>query len=166
MADCARTLAPQQIQRSAGLAKILIYARRRMAQNCNVSTKEMLPEMNQLAPKTLFGNPQLSARRERSRFNRLAKVKTFARCRPLGTAPVQVGYARVSTGGQELGIQLAQLRHAGCTQFFCEKESGIKDDRRQFDRLLSAIRPGDVVFITALDRLTRGGPYKMLSVLQ
>ena len=76
------------------------------------------------------------------------------------------GYARVSSGGQELAIQLAQLGAAGCVKTFCEKQSGIKDERRELARMLRALRAGDVVIITALDRLTRGGPYKMLCVLQ
>ena len=75
------------------------------------------------------------------------------------------GYARVSTCGQELDIQLAQLRVAGCGRIFCEKESGAKDDRRELKRMLRALKAGDVVIVAALDRLTRGGPFKMLSIL-
>ncbi|MDR3487395.1 MAG: recombinase family protein [Bradyrhizobium sp.] len=75
------------------------------------------------------------------------------------------GYARVSTYGQELDIQLEQLRAAGCARIFQEKESGARDDRRELKRLLRALRPGDVVIVTALDRLTRGGPFKTLSIL-
>lgn len=75
------------------------------------------------------------------------------------------GYARVSTSSQELDIQLALLRSAGCQKLFSEKESGAKDNRRVLGRLMRRLRPGDVVIIPALDRLTRGGPFKMLSVL-
>lgn len=75
------------------------------------------------------------------------------------------GYARVSTNAQELDIQLAQLDAAGCQRVFCEKESGTKDNRRVLSQLLRRLRPGDVVIVSALDRLTRGGPFKMLSVL-
>jgi len=76
------------------------------------------------------------------------------------------GYARVSTCNQDLEIQLSQLRSAGCTEIVCEKESGAKDDRDALRRLLRRLTPGDVVIICALDRLTRGGPFKMLSILQ
>lgn len=76
------------------------------------------------------------------------------------------GYARVSTCSQELDLQLAQLRVAGCSQVFFEKESGAKDERRQLRRMFRNLRLGDVVIVSALDRLTRGGPFKMLSVLQ
>ena len=75
------------------------------------------------------------------------------------------GYARVSTCGQEWDLQLAQLRAAGCERIFCEKESGAKDDRRELKRMLKALKPGDAVMVAALDRLTRGGPFKMLSIL-
>ena len=75
------------------------------------------------------------------------------------------GYARVSTTGQELDIQLSQLRAAGCERIYCEKESGAKDDRRELKRLLKALKLGDVVIVSALDRLTRGGPFKTLSIL-
>ncbi|MBR0948566.1 recombinase family protein, partial [Bradyrhizobium liaoningense] len=75
------------------------------------------------------------------------------------------GYARVSTSSQELDIQLAQLDAAGCERVFCEKESGTKDNRRVLSQLLRRLRPGDVVIVSAHDRLTRGGPFKMLSIL-
>jgi DNA invertase Pin-like site-specific DNA recombinase len=75
------------------------------------------------------------------------------------------GYARVSTAGQELDIQHAQLSAAGCIRVFCEKESGTKDDRRELRRMLKSLKPGDVVIVTALDRLTRGGPFKTLRFL-
>jgi DNA invertase Pin-like site-specific DNA recombinase len=75
------------------------------------------------------------------------------------------GYARVSTVGQELELQQEQLHAAGCERIFCEKESGAKDDRRELKRMLKALKPGDVVIVTALDRLTRGGPFKTLSIL-
>lgn len=75
------------------------------------------------------------------------------------------GYARVSTSGQELDIQQAQLRAAGCERIYCEKESGAEDDRRELKRMLKALKPGGVIIVAALDRLTRGGPFKMLSIL-
>ncbi|HEY0329876.1 MAG TPA: recombinase family protein [Rhodopseudomonas sp.] len=76
-----------------------------------------------------------------------------------------LGYARVSTVGQELDIQLERLREAGCEYVFSEKESGANDHRRILNRMLRKLRSGDVVIVSALDRLTRGGPFKMLTVL-
>jgi DNA invertase Pin-like site-specific DNA recombinase len=75
------------------------------------------------------------------------------------------GYARVSTCGQELDLQLAQLRLAGCERVFCEKESGAEDERRELKRMLRSLKADDVMIVSALDRLTRGGPYKTLSIL-
>lgn len=76
-----------------------------------------------------------------------------------------LGYARVSTAAQKLEIQLALLKEAGCSKFFFEKQSGVKDDRRALKRMLRTIKPGDVVVVPALDRLTRGGSFKTLLML-
>ena len=65
------------------------------------------------------------------------------------------GYARVSTDGQSLDAQLAQLRAAGCTKVFREKISGARADRAQLARLLKVLAEGDVVIVTRLDRLAR-----------
>ena len=65
------------------------------------------------------------------------------------------GYARVSTEGQSLSAQLAQLNAAGCKQVFREKISGARSDRKQLARLVSSLTKGDVVIVTRLDRLAR-----------
>ncbi|HEY4043838.1 MAG TPA: recombinase family protein [Rhodopila sp.] len=65
------------------------------------------------------------------------------------------GYARVSTVGQDLANQLAQLKAAGCQKIFREKITGTTADRPQLKRLMSALAPGDVVIIPAVDRLSR-----------
>jgi DNA invertase Pin-like site-specific DNA recombinase len=75
------------------------------------------------------------------------------------------GYARVSTTAQELDIQMAQLNAAGCERILFEKESGVNDHRRELARLLRRLHKGDVVIVPAFDRLTRGGPFKMLHAL-
>lgn len=64
-----------------------------------------------------------------------------------------LGYARVSTAGQHLDVQLKALHD--CDVIFQEKESGAKADRIELDRLLKATRSGDVVKITKLCRLAR-----------
>src|SRR4051794_12299480 len=66
-----------------------------------------------------------------------------------------LGYARVSTDGQTLDAQLAQLEVAGCAKVFREKVSGARSDRAQLIRLLDSLSPGDVVVVTRLDRLAR-----------
>ena len=66
-----------------------------------------------------------------------------------------LGYARVSTQGQDLAQQRALLREAGSTRIFEEKVSGAKRDRPELERLLDHLRAGDVVTVTRLDRLAR-----------
>jgi len=65
------------------------------------------------------------------------------------------GYARVSTEGQSLAAQLAQLQAAKCTKIFREKISGARTDRKQLAALMKILSKGDVVIITRLDRLAR-----------
>jgi DNA invertase Pin-like site-specific DNA recombinase len=65
------------------------------------------------------------------------------------------GYARVSTGGQSLSAQLAELQAAGCERIFKEKISGVRSDRRQLARLIGVLAKGDVLVVTRLDRLAR-----------
>jgi DNA invertase Pin-like site-specific DNA recombinase len=68
-----------------------------------------------------------------------------------------IGYARVSTYGQTLDSQLEQLRKAGCTgrNIFREKVTGARADRRELNRMLGKLAPGDVVTVTRIDRLAR-----------
>src|SRR3954463_3767517 len=66
-----------------------------------------------------------------------------------------LGYSRVSTYGQTLEAQLAQLKAQGCSKIYREKASGAQPDRRELLRLLKAVAPGDVVTVTRIDRLAR-----------
>jgi DNA invertase Pin-like site-specific DNA recombinase len=63
------------------------------------------------------------------------------------------GYARVSTDGQTLAAQDAQLHAAGCAKVYSEKVSGAQTDRAELAKLLKRLDEGDVV--TRLDRLAR-----------
>jgi DNA invertase Pin-like site-specific DNA recombinase len=65
------------------------------------------------------------------------------------------GYARVSSNGQDLGSQEAELLAAGCAKVFKEKVSGAKTDRAELAKLIRRLEPGDVVIVTRLDRLAR-----------
>jgi DNA invertase Pin-like site-specific DNA recombinase len=67
----------------------------------------------------------------------------------------RLGYARVSTYGQTLDAQLAELKAAGCAKIYREKASGAQADRRELQRLLKTIAPGDMVTVTRIDRLAR-----------
>ena len=67
---------------------------------------------------------------------------------------MKIGYARVSTTGQNLDMQLAALTDANCEKIFTEKESGVKE-RPVLKELLSYIRQGDELVVYKLDRLGR-----------
>jgi DNA invertase Pin-like site-specific DNA recombinase len=67
-----------------------------------------------------------------------------------------VGYARVSSIGQSLDVQLDKLRDYGCTKVFSEKRSGRQaDSRPALQECLSFLREGDELVITKLDRMAR-----------
>jgi DNA invertase Pin-like site-specific DNA recombinase len=55
-----------------------------------------------------------------------------------------IGYARVSTDDQDLALQRAALKQAGCRRIYEEKVSGAKRDRPQLARLLDQVREQDV----------------------
>ena len=64
-----------------------------------------------------------------------------------------VGYARVSSFGQSLEVQLDKLSH--CEKVFQEKKSGRTDNRAELQNCLTYLRDGDTLVITKLDRLGR-----------
>jgi DNA invertase Pin-like site-specific DNA recombinase len=65
------------------------------------------------------------------------------------------GYARVSTDGQSLTAQVAELKAANCQRIFQEKVTGARADRKQLTRLIAGLDKGDVLVVTRLDRLAR-----------
>lgn len=67
----------------------------------------------------------------------------------------KIGYARVSTIAQKLDSQIDALQKAGCTKIFSEKASGVKDERVGWKQLMGYIRPGDILVVTELSRMTR-----------
>lgn len=64
-----------------------------------------------------------------------------------------VGYARVSSVGQSLEVQLEKLGH--CDKLFQEKASGTEHKRPELSACLKYLREGDVLLVTRLDRLAR-----------
>ncbi|TLU71257.1 recombinase family protein [Lichenicoccus roseus] len=66
------------------------------------------------------------------------------------------GYARVSSGSQDLALQQAALAAAGCTVVRSEKVSGTKrDGRTELATIMDFLRAGDVLVVTRIDRLAR-----------
>src|SRR5882672_8076074 len=67
-----------------------------------------------------------------------------------------IGYARVSTTDQDLSIQQAALRAAGCDVIRAEKRSGTSTNGRdELRTVLEFLRRGDVLMVTRIDRLAR-----------
>src|SRR6201986_4446859 len=67
-----------------------------------------------------------------------------------------IGYARVSTTDQDLSIQEAALKAAGCEVIRAEKRSGTTTEGREALRtVLDFLRKGDVLMVTRIDRLAR-----------
>jgi DNA invertase Pin-like site-specific DNA recombinase len=67
-----------------------------------------------------------------------------------------IGYARVSTTDQDLSIQEAALRAAGCDAIRAEKRSGATTQgREELQIVLDFLRPGDVLMVTRIDRRAR-----------
>src|SRR5712672_1520615 len=65
------------------------------------------------------------------------------------------GYARVSTDGQSLSAQLAELKAEKCEKIFQEKISGARSDGKQLTKLMARLAKDDVLVVTRLDRLAR-----------
>jgi len=66
-----------------------------------------------------------------------------------------IGYARVSSLGQSLDVQLNKLNESGCDKIYHEKRSGATAQRPELNKCLDYVREGDVLVITKLDRLAR-----------
>ncbi|MFC4346820.1 recombinase family protein [Kordiimonas lipolytica] len=67
----------------------------------------------------------------------------------------RIGYARVSSIGQSLEVQLEKLNEAACDRIYREKRSGRTADRLEFKACMNYLRDGDTLIITRLDRLAR-----------
>lgn len=66
-----------------------------------------------------------------------------------------IGYARVSTTGQNLESQIEHLQTEGCDTIYQEKLTGFDRRRPQLEKMLKQIEPGDTLLVTSLDRLAR-----------
>ncbi len=68
---------------------------------------------------------------------------------------MKIGYARVSTDDQNEDSQIDSLESAGCERIYIEKCSGKSKQRPELERMIDALREGDIVVVQRLDRLGR-----------
>ena len=68
---------------------------------------------------------------------------------------MKIGYARVSSNGQDLELQKQALEHAGCKKIYNESVSGKDNNRSQLIAMLESLRPGDIVVVYKIDRIAR-----------
>jgi DNA invertase Pin-like site-specific DNA recombinase len=67
-----------------------------------------------------------------------------------------IGYARVSTTGQDLETQKEILEKEGCEKLFVEKVTGTSTQQRtQLKEAIEFVRKGDTLVVTKIDRLAR-----------
>jgi DNA invertase Pin-like site-specific DNA recombinase len=76
-----------------------------------------------------------------------------------------VGYARVSSVGQSLDVQLEKLED--CDKVFKEKRSGLDTGRPSLKQCLEFLREGDTLLVTKIDRLARSTSdlYRIIATL-
>ena len=77
------------------------------------------------------------------------------------TIPKVVGYARVSTGAQDLNLQIDALLKTGCQKrfIFTDKVGGAKTERPGLEACLKVLKRGDSLVVWRLDRLGRSMPH-------
>jgi DNA invertase Pin-like site-specific DNA recombinase len=68
---------------------------------------------------------------------------------------MMIGYSRCSLASQDHALQIDALERAGCEKVFIETASGAKDDRPELRKALDFARPGDVLVVYSLSRLSR-----------
>jgi predicted site-specific integrase-resolvase len=97
-------------------------------------------------------------------FQNVSLISALDTSKGNGNAMTIVGYARVSSTGQDLGVQLDKLK--GCDKVFKEKRSGVDAGRPELKRCLEYLREGDTLLVSKLDRLARSTSdlYRITSV--
>ena len=76
-----------------------------------------------------------------------------------------IGYARVSSVGQDHAGQVERLKAAGAAKIFQEKRSGVDREREELKKCLDYVREGDTLLVTKLDRLARSA-IDLLNIVQ
>lgn len=83
----------------------------------------------------------------------------------MSESSVKIGYARVSTEEQNLGLQRDAFMRAEVARVFEDQASGTCKDRPGLDAALAALGPGDTLVVWKLDRLGRSLPH-LISLVQ
>lgn len=65
------------------------------------------------------------------------------------------GYARVSTMEQNIQSQVDLLQNFGCEKIYTDVASGVREDRKGLNEMLSFLREGDIVVVYKTDRIFR-----------
>jgi len=74
---------------------------------------------------------------------------------PRGTM-ARIGYARVSSAGQDYSAQIERLAAAGCAPIRAEKiTGGTRSGRDELQAIMEFVREGDELVVVRLDRLAR-----------
>jgi len=68
---------------------------------------------------------------------------------------MKIGYARVSSNNQDLGLQRKELLKAGCEKIFSESVSGKDNNRTELTKMLNDLRAKDIVVVYKIDRIAR-----------
>lgn len=85
----------------------------------------------------------------------MARPKPKVTVEPPAKRDDVIGYARVSTDDQDLGLQLSALDKYGCFSVYREKVSGVSKRRHQLALAKKDLRAGDTFVVWRLDRLGR-----------
>jgi DNA invertase Pin-like site-specific DNA recombinase len=84
---------------------------------------------------------------------------------PANGVQQMIGYARVSTADQHLGLQRDALAKAGCARVYADDGmSGTTTKRPQLTRALKALQGGDTLVVWRLDRLGRSLPHLIATI--
>ena len=81
--------------------------------------------------------------------------KSASRTNEPSRPPRSIGYARVSTADQNTDTQCDLLLAQGCELVFTDVASGGTRERPGLKDALNALRPGDTLLFTRLDRIAR-----------
>ncbi|MFR9794092.1 recombinase family protein [Streptomyces sp. MB22_4] len=74
---------------------------------------------------------------------------------PAHRTEIKIGYARVSTGAQNLERQIDALTTAGCRRVFADKKSGKNALRPELQACHALLAVGDTLVVPSLDRYGR-----------